>query len=89
MRVWSYVYIIPQALSWSDTPDGQPFDAGMPHAAHQWVNLSFARGAGDQLLFALVLTALAANGRPKPTPRSTPIRTPDVYTGNATLPADR
>jgi hypothetical protein len=88
-RVWSYVYIIPRHC-----PGRIPRTVNRSTPAcctlrTSGSNLSFARGAGDLLLFALVLTALGASGRPKQTPRSSPIRIPDVYTGNATLRADR
>jgi len=65
LRVWSYVYFIPQILDWSDGQAGQPLTAAQLEQASLWVDLSWIRLAMDAaiallLLGAASITAVAA-----------------------------
>jgi hypothetical protein len=57
LRVWSYVYFIPQILDWSNGQAGQPLTATQLEQASLWVDLSWIRLAMDAAIALLLLSA--------------------------------
>jgi hypothetical protein len=57
LRVWSYVYFIPQILDWSEGQAGQPLTAAQLEQATLWVDLSWIRLAMDAAIALLLLGA--------------------------------
>jgi hypothetical protein len=57
LRVWSYIYFIPQILDWSNGQAGQPLTATQLEQASLWVDLSWIRLAMDAAIALLLLGA--------------------------------
>jgi hypothetical protein len=57
LRVWSYVYFIPQILDWGEGQAGQPLTAAQLEQAPLWVDLSWIRLAMDAAIALLLLGA--------------------------------
>jgi hypothetical protein len=57
LRVWSYVYFIPQILDWGEGQAGQPLTAAQLEQATLWVDLSWIRLAMDAAIALLLLGA--------------------------------
>jgi hypothetical protein len=57
LRVWSYVYFIPQILDWGEGQAGQPLTAAQLEQASLWVDLSWIRLAMDAVIALLLLGA--------------------------------
>ena len=57
LRVWSYVYFIPQILDWTEGQAGQPLTATQVEQASLWVDLSWIRLAMDAAMALLLLGA--------------------------------
>jgi hypothetical protein len=57
LRVWSYVYFIPQILDWNEGQARQPLTAAQLEQASLWVDLSWIRLAMDTAIALLLLGA--------------------------------
>jgi hypothetical protein len=57
MRVWSYLYFIPDILDWNQGMTGQPLSADQLDQAVLWVDLSWIRLGADAVMSLLLLGA--------------------------------
>jgi hypothetical protein len=57
LRVWSYLYFIPEILHWNQGTTGQPLTPGQLEQASLWVDLSWVRLAMDAAIALLLLGA--------------------------------
>jgi hypothetical protein len=57
LRVWSYLYFIPDILDWNQGTTGQPLTAAELEQAALWVDLSWIRVAMDAVIAMLLLGA--------------------------------
>lgn len=57
LRVWSYLYFIPQILDWNQGATGQPLSTAQLRQAGLWVDLSWVRLAMDAAIALLLLSA--------------------------------
>jgi hypothetical protein len=74
MRIWTYLYFVPEIFSWGDLPEGQPFPIDLIEQFTVWVNLSWIRALGDGFMFVGFLVLLAMPAQPHA--RSRADRTP-------------
>jgi hypothetical protein len=57
LRVWSYLYFIPDILDWNQGTTGQPLSADQLKQATLWVDLSWIRLGVDATIALLLLSA--------------------------------
>ena len=57
LRVWSYLYFIPDILDWNQGTTGQPLSADQLDQAAFWVDLSWIRLGADATIALLLLGA--------------------------------
>jgi hypothetical protein len=57
MRVWSYLYFVPDILGWNQGTIGQPLSADQLEQAALWVDLSWIRLGADAVMALLLLGA--------------------------------
>jgi hypothetical protein len=64
MRVWTYVYFVPNIFSWTELPPDQPFSAELIGQFKTWVGLSWFRALADGFMNVVFLVLLAIPARP-------------------------
>jgi len=57
LRVWSYLYFVPDILDWNQGTTGQPLSADQLDQAALWVDLSWIRLGADAAIALLLLRA--------------------------------
>jgi hypothetical protein len=57
LRVWSYLYFVPDILDWNQGTTGQPLSADQLGQAALWVDLSWIRLGADAAIALLLLGA--------------------------------
>jgi hypothetical protein len=57
LRVWSYLYFVPNILDWNQGTTGQPLSADQLDLAAMWVDLSWIRLGADAAIALLLLGA--------------------------------
>jgi hypothetical protein len=57
LRVWSYLYFVPDILDWNQGTTGQPLSADQLDQAALWVDLSWIRLGADAAIALLLLGA--------------------------------
>ena len=57
LRVWSYLYFVPDILDWNQGTTGQPLSADQLDQATLWVDLSWIRLGADAAIALLLLGA--------------------------------
>ena len=57
LRVWSYLYFVPDILEWNQGTTGQPLSADQLDQAASWVDLSWIRLGADAAMALLLLGA--------------------------------
>ena len=57
LRVWSYLYFVPDILDWNEGTTGQPLSADQLGQAALWVDLSWIRLGADAAIALLLLGA--------------------------------